>query len=63
MLSKRPEVEGSWSVQMLVGSCADNWSVQLLDDSLVLITRVSSCSRTLVRITNCSKPGALGLEN
>ena len=48
---------------MLMGSCADNWSVKLLDDSLVLITRVSSCSRTLVRITNCPKPGALRLGN
>ena len=45
---------------MLVYSCADNWSVQLLDNSLVRITRVSSCSRTLVRITNCTRPGALG---
>ena len=48
---------------MLVGSCADNWSVQLLDDSLVPITRVSSCSSTLVRITNCLRPGALGPGN
>ena len=45
---------------MLVGSCADNWSVQLLDESLVRVTRASSCSRTLVRITNCLRPGALG---
>ena len=37
---------------MLVGSCADNWSVQLLDESLVRVTRASSCSRTLVRINN-----------
>ena len=48
---------------MLVGSCADNQSVQLLDDSLVRITRVSTCWRTLVRITNCPKTGALGLGN
>ena len=52
LLSKRPADEGGGSVQMLMGSCADNWSVQLLDESLVRVTRVSSCSRTLVRINN-----------
>ena len=60
LLSKLPVIEGGGSVQVLGGSCEDNWSVQLLDESLVLITRVSSCSRTLVQITNCLRPGALG---
>ena len=63
LLSKCPEVEGFGSVQMLVGSCVDNWSVQLLDDSLVRITRVSGCLRTLVRITNCPKARVLVLGN
>ena len=48
---------------MLVYSCADNWSVQLLDNSLVRITRVSSCLRTLVRITNCPRRGVWGFGN
>ena len=57
-----PAVEGS-GLPLLVGSCADNWSVQLLDNSLVRITRVSSCLRTLVRITNCPRRGVWGFGN
>ena len=52
---------------MLVGSChvscVDNWSVQVLDDSLMRIARVSSCLRTLVWITNCPNPRVLVLGN
>ena len=58
--AQRPEFEDRGGAQMLVDSCADNWSFQLLDDSLVRIARVSSCSRTLEHITNCPKPRALG---
>ncbi len=37
----------------------DSWSVQLLDESLVLITRVTSCLATFVLITNCPTPRVL----
>jgi hypothetical protein len=57
---------------LLVNSCADSWSVQLLDfpaslpESLVRIARVSSCWRELVRIarvSSCLDPELLSRAN